>query len=68
VSLTAEGGSMVQSSTERNVASTLAVRMCLLFLLVSSALLLTGCATTNPDERDVFYSGWVDPHSNPLLQ
>lgn len=58
---------MVQSSNGKSVA-VFTVRTCILFSLVSSALLLTGCATTNSDERDIFYSGWVEPHSNPLIQ
>ena len=42
------------------------VSLCLLFLLVSSAaLLLTGCATVSPEDRDFFYSGWVQPNSQP---
>ena len=44
------------------------MRMCSLFLLMSSALLLTGCATANSDERAIFYSGWGNPNSKPLLQ
>ncbi len=41
------------------------VRMCLLFLLLFSAFLATGCATMNPEDRAFFYSGWVDPNSSP---
>jgi hypothetical protein len=58
---------MVQSSNGKSVA-VFTDRTCILFLLMSSALLLAGCATTNSDERDIFYSGWVDPHSNTLIQ
>jgi len=59
----------VQSPNRKSVAA-VAVRMCLLFLLVSSALLLTGCATANmsSDDRAVFYSGWADPNSSPPIQ
>jgi hypothetical protein len=45
----------------------LVVRMCLLLLLVSCALLATGCADMSSDEHAVFYKGWVDPNSAPLL-
>ena len=45
-----------------------AVRMWILFLLASSALLLTGCANLSSDDRAVFYSGWTDPKSSPLIQ
>jgi hypothetical protein len=45
-----------------------ALRVGALFLLVTSGVLLTGCATVSSDDRDVFYSNWVDPHSNPLVQ
>jgi hypothetical protein len=62
---------MVQSSTEKNVmckgAAAFAGRMCLLVLVVSSALLVMGCATMTSDEQDVFYSGWGNPKSNPLI-
>jgi hypothetical protein len=61
------GNNMVRSSNAKRVA-VFAVRMCLLFLFVSSALLLTGCANLSSDDRDVFYSGWRDPNSNPLIQ
>jgi hypothetical protein len=43
-----------------------AVRMCLLLLFASSALLLTGCASNaSPEDRAFFYSGWVHPNSQP---
>ncbi len=60
------GDNIVQSPNGKNVAAS-AVRICLLFLLVSSALLLTGCATANmsSDDRATFYKGWVDPNSSP---
>ncbi|MGO9609530.1 MAG: hypothetical protein ACLPT4_07830 [Verrucomicrobiia bacterium] len=58
---------MGQASNGRSVAA-FAVRMCLLLLLVSSALLLPGCADLSSDDRAVFYSGWADPKSNPLIQ
>lgn len=38
-----------------------AVRVCLLVLLMSSALLATGCADLSSDDRNVFYKGWADP-------
>jgi hypothetical protein len=49
-------------------AAAVALRVGVLFLLVTSGLLLTGCATVSSDDRDIFYSNWVDPHSNPLVQ
>jgi len=63
---------MVQSLTGRNVVSKSAavftVRMCSLFLLLSFALLLTGCANLSPDDREIFYSGWANPNSSPRTQ
>jgi hypothetical protein len=44
------------------------ISLCLLFLLTSSALLLTGCSTVSPEDRAFFYSGWVNPNSQPLGQ
>ena len=64
---TVEGTNMVQSSSRKSVA-VLAVRTCILSLVVSSALLLTSCATMSPDARAVFYSGWGNPNSNSLIQ
>ena len=61
------GANVGQSSNEKGVA-VFAVRMCLLLLLVSSAFLLTGCASLSSDDRAVFYSGWTDPKSSPLIQ
>ena len=58
---------MGQSSNGKNVA-VFAVRMWILFLLASSAFLLTGCASRSSDDRAVFYSGWADPKPNPLIQ
>jgi hypothetical protein len=58
---------MVHFSNGKNVASkgaaVFAVRMVLLFLLTTSALLATGCSTVSPEDRRFFYSGWVDPNS-----
>ena len=63
---------MGQSSTETNVisrsAAFLAVRIGLLLLLVSSAFLLTGCASMSSDDRSMFYSGWVNPNGRPMTQ
>jgi hypothetical protein len=42
--------------------------MCRLILLVSSALLVTGCATMSSDDRAVFYNGWADPKSDAFIQ
>jgi hypothetical protein len=60
---------MLHSSTERNVMSKSAAvfreRMCILFLLICSALLVTGCATVSPEDRAFYYSGWVNPNSQP---
>jgi hypothetical protein len=60
---------MIQSSTGKNAMPkspvVLAVRMCLLFLLISSALLVTGCANVSPEDRAFYYSGWVNPNSQP---
>jgi len=58
---------MGQSSNGKSVA-VFAVRIWILFLLASSALLLTGCADLSSDDRAVFYSGWADPKSTPLIQ
>jgi hypothetical protein len=62
---------MPRSSTEKNVAgmsaAAFAGRMCLLVLVVSSALLVTGCATMTSDEQDVFYRGWANPKTDPLI-
>jgi hypothetical protein len=58
---------MDQPSNGKSVA-VFAVRMWILFLLASSALLLTGCANLSSDDRAVFYSGWADPKSHPLIQ
>jgi hypothetical protein len=62
---------MAQSSTEKKFigegAAAFVVRACLLVLLVSSALLVTGCATMDSDEQDVFYSGWASPKSDPII-
>jgi hypothetical protein len=41
--------------------------MYLLLLLMSSALLATGCADLSSDDHAVFYKGWVDPKSDPLI-
>ena len=30
-------------------------------LILFLGLLLAGCANMNPDDRDFFYRGWVDP-------
>ena len=44
--------------------TTFTARMCLLFLLLSSAILVTGCATNvSPEDRAIFYSGWVNPNA-----
>ncbi|MGD0058382.1 MAG: hypothetical protein ABSD58_03100 [Verrucomicrobiia bacterium] len=58
---------MRQSLNGKNIAA-FAMRMCLLLLLVSSALLVTGCADLSSDDRAVFYNGWTDPKSNTLIQ
>ncbi len=59
---------MIQSPNGNDVISKvvtmLTARMCLLFLLLSSALLVTGCATNvSPEDRATFYSGWVNPNA-----
>jgi hypothetical protein len=58
---------MIQSSPEMNAvpksAAVFATRMCLLLLLMSSALLVTGCSTVSPDDRAFYYSGWVNPNA-----
>ena len=62
---------MVQPSTGKNIVSksaVFAVRMCSLFVLLSSTLLLTGCASVSPDERAIFYSGWGNPNNSALIQ
>ena len=63
---------MVQSLTGKKVVSKSAVvftgRMCSLVLLLSSVLLLTGCANMSPDDREIFYSGWANPNPNPRTQ
>jgi hypothetical protein len=63
---------MVQSLTGKNVVSKSAtvftVRMCSLFLLLFSVLLLTGCANLSSDDREIFYSGWANPNSSPRTQ
>ncbi len=58
---------MGQSSNGKNIAE-FAMRLCLLLLLVSSALLVTGCADLSSDDRAVFYNGWTDPKSNTLIR
>jgi hypothetical protein len=58
---------MGQSSEGRKIAM-FAVRMGILFLFVSSALLTAGCADLSADDHAVFYSGWVNPHSDPLVK
>jgi hypothetical protein len=58
---------MVYSSNVKSGAA-YAVRMCVLLLLMGSAVVLTGCATVSPDDRAVFYQGWVRPNSEPLTQ
>jgi len=63
---------MIQSSVEKNVisknAAVFAVRVGLLLLLISSALLVTGCASVSSDDRETFYSGWANPNSKPPVQ
>jgi hypothetical protein len=58
---------MVQLTNERNLvpegAAAFAVRIALLVLLTTSALLSTGCSTVSPEDRRFFYSGWVNPNS-----
>jgi hypothetical protein len=44
------------------------VSLCLLFLLTSSALVLTGCANVSPEDRAFFYKGWVNPNAQPVGQ
>ena len=55
---------MGQSSDGKKTA-VFAVRMGILFLLVSSALLVAGCADLSSDDRAVFYHGSADPKSDP---
>lgn len=56
---------MGQSSDGKKIA-VFAVRMGILFLLVSSALQVAGCADLSSDDRAVLYHGWADPKSDPL--
>lgn len=39
------------------------MKVLLLFMLLSSSLLLTGCAT-DPDDKAFFESGWAHPGQN----
>jgi hypothetical protein len=55
-------------SSNANSGVAFAGRMCLLLLLVSFALLATGCASLSSDDRAVFYNGWANPNSNPPIQ
>ena len=32
-------------------------------VLVSLAMLVAGCSSMSPQDRDFFYSGWVDPNA-----
>jgi hypothetical protein len=58
---------MGQSSSGKGFA-VFAMRMGFLLLLVSSTLLIAGCASLSSDDRAVFYGGSVDPKSAPLIQ
>ena len=58
---------MVRSSNGKGMTG-FAMRMGVLLLLVASALLSTGCASLTLDDRDIFYSGWKNPNSKPLVQ
>jgi hypothetical protein len=37
-----------------------------LLLLVSSVVLLTGCANVSGEDRDFFYRGWLFPNRDKL--
>jgi hypothetical protein len=69
---TVEGVNMVQSSAGKNGvsknAAAFVVRIGLLLLLMSAALLLTGCTSMSSDDNSIFYKGWVNPKSQPLVQ
>jgi hypothetical protein len=34
-----------------------------LLVLVSSAMLLGGCSSISPQDRNFFYSGWINPNA-----
>ena len=64
---------MVQLSNVKNVTSKtttiFAIRMGLLSLILSSALLATGCATNvPPEDQDFFYKTWTHPNGITPIQ
>lgn len=68
-----QGSQMGQPSNVKNVSSKSAtvpaLRMCFLFLLLSSAFLATGCATNvTPEDHDFFYKTWVHPDGITPIQ
>jgi hypothetical protein len=64
---------MEQSPNVKNVvpkhATMFMVRTGLLLLLLSSAFLITGCATNvPPEDKDFFYNTWIHPDGITPIQ